>query len=84
MKAKNFPEREFTITVWCVRGQTIDLKTNTKPILYLFNQPWCGACNKLKEAFQKEGDSLVELSKQFVMVNVGGDDNNLFGVSLGG
>lgn len=38
----------------------------------------------MKEAFQKEGDSLVELSKQFVMVNVGGDDNNLFGVSLGG
>jgi thiol-disulfide isomerase/thioredoxin len=60
----------------------MDLKTNDKPILYLFNQPWCGACNKLKENFQLEGDKLLSLSKRFLMVNVGGDDNNLFGVSL--
>ena len=60
----------------------MDLKRNTKPIMYLFNQPWCGACKRLKETFQEEGDKILKLSQKFILVNVGGDDNNAFGVRL--
>lgn len=60
----------------------MELASNTKPIMYLFNQPWCGACKRLKETFQQEGDRISKLSEKFILVNVGGDDNNAFGVRL--
>ena len=60
----------------------MDLSHNTKPIMYLFNQPWCGACKRLKETFQQEGDKISKLSQKFILVNVGGDDNSGFGVRL--
>ncbi|CAL5229855.1 g13265 [Coccomyxa viridis] len=59
--------------------QAMDLSHNTKPIMYLFNQPWCGACKRLKETFQQEGDKISKLSQKFILVNVGGDDNSGFG-----
>lgn len=62
--------------------QAMDLKRNTKPIMYLFNQPWCGACKRLKQTFQEEGDKILKLSQKFILVNVGGDDNSAFGVRL--
>ena len=60
----------------------MELASNTKPIMYLFNQPWCGACKRLKETFQQEGERISKLSEKFILVNVGGDDNNAFGVRL--
>ncbi len=48
--------------------------------MYLFSQPWCGACKRLKADFEANGDVLVPISKQFLMVNVHGDDNKMFGV----
>ena len=62
--------------------QGVDLSHNTKPIMYLFNQPWCGACKRLKETFQQEGDKISKLSQKFILVNVGGDDNSAFGVRV--
>ena len=62
--------------------QGVDLSHNTKPIMYLFNQPWCGACKRLKETFQQEGDKITKLSQKFILVNVGGDDNSAFGVCV--
>ena len=62
--------------------QGMDLSRNSKPIMYMFNQPWCGACKKLKETFQQEGDKISKLSEKFILVNVGGDDNNAFGVRV--
>uniref|UniRef100_A0A061R0C4 Protein-disulfide reductase (Glutathione) n=1 Tax=Tetraselmis sp. GSL018 TaxID=582737 RepID=A0A061R0C4_9CHLO len=48
-----------------------DFSTNTKPVLYLFNKPWCGACKRLKQEFNgPKAAKIVELSQQFVMVNV--------------
>lgn len=49
--------------------------------MYLFNQPWCGACNALKTDFQENEENMLEISKNFILVNVGGDDNNNFSVS---
>ena len=51
--------------------------------MYIFSQPWCGACKGLKEDFLRSSGELLTVSKKFVMVNVGGDDNKSFGVSLG-
>ena len=62
--------------------QAVDLSHNTKPIMYLFNQPWCGACKRLKETFQQEAEKIAKLSEKFILVNVGGDDNNAFGVRI--
>lgn len=62
--------------------QTVDLAHNTKPIMYLFNQPWCGACKRLKQTFQDEGATIAKLSEKFILVNVGGDDNSAFGVRM--
>ena len=47
--------------------------------MYLFNQPWCGACKRLKQTFQDEGATIAKLSEKFILVNVGGDDNSAFG-----
>jgi thiol-disulfide isomerase/thioredoxin len=61
--------------------QGFDWASNTKPVMYVFNQPWCGACNALKSDFQENGENLKELSNSFVLVNVAGDDNNSFKVT---
>lgn len=42
----------------------------------------CGACNRLKEDFKADGEKLKELADSFLMINVGGDDNNKFDVRL--
>lgn len=52
-----------------------------KAILFIFSQPWCGACTKLKASFMEEGEKLLDISKDFLLINVGGDDNNKFGVT---
>ena len=51
-----------------------------KAILFIFSQPWCGACTKLKANFMQDGEKLLDISKDFLLINVGGDDNNKFGV----
>ena len=48
--------------------------------MYLFAQPWCGACKRLKADFEANGEALVPVSKEFIMVNIYGDDNKMFGV----
>lgn len=48
--------------------------------MYLFAQPWCGACKRLKADFEANGEALVPISKEFIMVNIYGDDNKMFGV----
>ena len=40
----------------------------------------CGACKRLKEDFEANGEKLLELADSFLMINVGGDDNNKFDV----
>ncbi|KAI1708921.1 thioredoxin-like domain-containing protein [Ditylenchus destructor] len=47
-----------------------------KPIFFLIHKTWCGACKSLKQNFQTSNKrkELVELSSQFVMVNVEDDD----------
>ncbi|KAK9907999.1 hypothetical protein WJX75_001281 [Coccomyxa subellipsoidea] len=50
-----------------------------KAILFIFSQPWCGACTKLKANFMQDGEKLLDISKDFLLINVGGDDNNKFG-----
>eukprot|EP00192_Tetraselmis_astigmatica_P014411 CAMPEP_0117673940 /NCGR_PEP_ID=MMETSP0804-20121206/14759_1 /TAXON_ID=1074897 /ORGANISM="Tetraselmis astigmatica, Strain CCMP880" /LENGTH=173 /DNA_ID=CAMNT_0005482749 /DNA_START=89 /DNA_END=610 /DNA_ORIENTATION=+ len=54
--------------------KALDLTSNTKPLLYLVSQPWCGACKRLKGEFTGSGGNLIEdLSKSFIMVGVSGD-----------
>ncbi|CAL8469234.1 g8775 [Coccomyxa elongata] len=53
-----------------------------KAILFIFSQPWCGACTKLKASFMEEGEKLLDISKEFLLINVGGDDNNKFGAEF--
>ncbi len=56
------------------------ITTASKPVMYLFSQPWCGACKRLKADFEANGDALLAVSAEFIMVNVHGDDNKKFGV----
>ena len=56
------------------------ITTASKPVMYLFSQPWCGACKRLKADFGANGDALLAISAEFIMVNVHGDDNKKFGV----
>ncbi|BDA45019.1 probable thioredoxin domain-containing protein 12 [Coccomyxa sp. Obi] len=53
-----------------------------KAILFIFSQPWCGACTKLKASFMEDGEKLLDISKDFLLINVGGDDNNKFGAEF--
>ncbi len=53
-----------------------------KAILFIFSQPWCGACTRLKANFMEDGEKLLDISKDFLLINVGGDDNNKFGVRI--
>jgi protein-disulfide reductase (glutathione) len=58
------------------------LASNEKPIMLFFNQPWCGACNRLKDNLKQEGKKLKELSQSFLLINVAGEENNSFDVSM--
>ena len=62
---------------------TQKLAGNDKPILLFFNQPWCGACNHLKNNLKLEGAKLKHMSENFLLINVAGEDNNSFDVSSG-
>jgi len=35
------------------------ITTASKPVMYLFSQPWCGACKRLKADFEANGDALL-------------------------
>ena len=63
--------------------QALDLNDNTKPLLYLFSKPTCGACKRLKAEFTgTAGRQLVRASRDYLMINISGDEeNNKFGVS---
>jgi protein-disulfide reductase (glutathione) len=47
-----------------------------KPIFLLIHKTWCGACKTLKRSFETspKREELVELSKEFVMVNTEDDE----------
>ncbi|KAK9825893.1 hypothetical protein WJX81_002516 [Elliptochloris bilobata] len=64
---------------WLLPADLAAVTTSDKPVMYLFSQPWCGACKRLKADFEANSDSLVPISKEFLMVNVHGDDNKMFG-----
>jgi thiol-disulfide isomerase/thioredoxin len=51
--------------------KTFDYSSNTKPIMWLFSKPWCGACKRLKADFGEGamGQKIEELSESFVMVS---------------
>ncbi|RCN33642.1 hypothetical protein ANCCAN_20523 [Ancylostoma caninum] len=51
-------------------------KDLNKPIFFLIHKTWCGACKGLKREFgsSPKTKELIELSKNFVMVNVEDDD----------
>ena len=53
------------------------LSGNTKPLLYLFSMPTCGACKRLKAEFTgTAGKKLVRVSKDYIMINISGDAEN--------
>ena len=55
----------------------MDLSSNTKPLLYLFSKPTCGACKRLKAEFiGKAGKDLVRASRDYLMINISGDEEN--------
>jgi hypothetical protein len=54
-------------------AQLVDLKSNKKPIMFLFTQPGCGACEALKEALAAAPRATAALSKTFTVVHVDGD-----------
>ncbi len=57
--------------------QAMDLSGNTKPLLYLFSMPTCGACKRLKAEFTgTAGKKLVRVSKEYIMINISGDAEN--------
>ena len=57
--------------------QAMDLSSNNKPLLYLFSMPTCGACKRLKAEFTgKAGKDLVRASRNYLMINISGDEEN--------
>lgn len=54
-------------------SQRLDLKTNKKPIMFLFTQPGCSACEALKETLARAPRATAALSKMFAVVHVDGD-----------
>ncbi|RCN31243.1 hypothetical protein ANCCAN_22976 [Ancylostoma caninum] len=62
---------------WVEWEQAIGVaKDLNKPIFFLIHKTWCGACKGLKREFgsSPKTKELIELSKNFVMVNVEDDD----------
>ena len=53
-------------------GRKIAKKTG-RPMFFLVHKAWCGACKALRPKFAASAE-IAELSKSFVMVNAGDDD----------
>ncbi|EYC24547.1 hypothetical protein Y032_0013g1964 [Ancylostoma ceylanicum] len=71
--ASGFP----SVIDWVEWDQAIGVaKDLNKPIFFLIHKTWCGACKGLKREFgnSPQTKELIELSKNFVMVNVEDDD----------
>ena len=71
MKSRNLPAE----ANWVSFDEALkNAKTNLKPILVFFAQPWCEACKKFKQTLKKYYTSeFVEMSKRFNVVNVEDD-----------
>ena len=65
---------------WCLQQKLTG--NEGKPILLFFNQPWCGACNRLKDNLKQEGKKLKDIAKDFLLINVAGEENNSFDVRM--
>ncbi|XP_066927374.1 uncharacterized protein [Clytia hemisphaerica] len=48
-------------------------KQQNKPILAVFHQDWCGACQRLKPSFAAS-DEIKEVADKFIMINTDEDD----------
>lgn len=53
-------------------GLTLSSETG-KPLMLIIHKSWCGACKALKPQFSKS-DKILELSKNFVLVNTLDDE----------